>query len=404
MKNTKNLLLFVSLLLSYAMIIVKSDKATGASMKIILQKQPTSELDTTILNSGNLTLITGDSPLPPSDGLEGELVPFNPLNACQSGRIEEQFSQKELVNVIALVSKDASCSIETKITNVSKVKNVIGILIYNDKGDGPLKETLPLKEDAKSSIPGFVINYSTGEQLMNIYKKFKNQNNKNKRFWIKVILQYVEPNNALTTVLQWSLIGIIMLLAIAFAISVVMHLRMRERANAISNNQTSNHSENDLMAEINLEPVYHIQLNKERLSKLKVRVFKKEEGNNNGNRGGGEGEKSKNNNENENHHDNSSNINNNGINREIVTRAPIEYEVPSNETCPICLDDFITGETLNELACTHCYHIGCIQPWLLNRSPLCPMCKEDVRDSFRKKLAKENVINENENRGEAFFF
>jgi hypothetical protein len=56
--------------------------------------------------------------------------------------------------------------------------------------------------------------------------------------------------------------------------------------------------------------------------------------------------------------------------------------VPHNETCPICLEDFMYGTEINQLHCGHCYHPKCILPWLQNRSPLCPLCKIDVRVSL----------------------
>ncbi|CAG8435600.1 3700_t:CDS:2 [Ambispora gerdemannii] len=46
-------------------------------------------------------------------------------------------------------------------------------------------------------------------------------------------------------------------------------------------------------------------------------------------------------------------------------------------TCPICLGDFEAGEELRVLPCHHQYHTSCIDPWLLDISPLCPMCKAD---------------------------
>ncbi|CAG8573564.1 2724_t:CDS:2 [Funneliformis caledonium] len=46
-------------------------------------------------------------------------------------------------------------------------------------------------------------------------------------------------------------------------------------------------------------------------------------------------------------------------------------------TCPICLDDFESGVELRVLPCHHQYHKICIDPWLLDISPLCPMCKTD---------------------------
>ncbi|OMJ26158.1 Receptor homology region, transmembrane domain- and RING domain-containing protein 2 [Smittium culicis] len=47
--------------------------------------------------------------------------------------------------------------------------------------------------------------------------------------------------------------------------------------------------------------------------------------------------------------------------------------------CPICLDDLEINSTVRMLPCGHKYHLECIDNWLLNKSPLCPYCKSDVR-------------------------
>jgi Ring finger domain len=55
-------------------------------------------------------------------------------------------------------------------------------------------------------------------------------------------------------------------------------------------------------------------------------------------------------------------------------------EVPfSQPTCPICLDDFVHGETtIRELPCNHIFHPECIDPFLKDNSSLCPMCKKSA--------------------------
>lgn len=48
-------------------------------------------------------------------------------------------------------------------------------------------------------------------------------------------------------------------------------------------------------------------------------------------------------------------------------------------TCAICLDDFVSSETIvRELPCGHLYHPECIDPVLKEYSSLCPMCKGKV--------------------------
>ncbi|KIW28413.1 uncharacterized protein PV07_08080 [Cladophialophora immunda] len=57
----------------------------------------------------------------------------------------------------------------------------------------------------------------------------------------------------------------------------------------------------------------------------------------------------------------------------IVVR-PVAF---SQSTCPICLDDFISGETtVRELPCNHVFHPECIDPFLRDNSSLCPLCKK----------------------------
>ncbi|KAJ1968111.1 hypothetical protein H4R35_006516 [Dimargaris xerosporica] len=48
------------------------------------------------------------------------------------------------------------------------------------------------------------------------------------------------------------------------------------------------------------------------------------------------------------------------------------------ELCAICLSDFCAGDNVRVLPCHHQYHPLCIDPWLLNVSSLCPLCKANV--------------------------
>ena len=66
---------------------------------------------------------------------------------------------------------------------------------------------------------------------------------------------------------------------------------------------------------------------------------------------------------------------------EITEAAPAvaslrDYNQP---TCPICLEDYVPNETsVRSLPCHHIYHPGCIDPFLLSNSSLCPVCKAKV--------------------------
>lgn len=56
-----------------------------------------------------------------------------------------------------------------------------------------------------------------------------------------------------------------------------------------------------------------------------------------------------------------------------------DYLPHSQPTCPICLDDFESGQTtIRELPCLHIFHPECIDSFLSNNSSLCPMCKKST--------------------------
>ncbi|KAM0750921.1 hypothetical protein T439DRAFT_380759 [Meredithblackwellia eburnea MCA 4105] len=61
-----------------------------------------------------------------------------------------------------------------------------------------------------------------------------------------------------------------------------------------------------------------------------------------------------------------------------TTINPID--VNSSTTCPICVCDFELGEDVRILPCDgrHRFHRDCIDPWLLEVSSLCPLCRLDL--------------------------
>ena len=47
------------------------------------------------------------------------------------------------------------------------------------------------------------------------------------------------------------------------------------------------------------------------------------------------------------------------------------------ETCPICIVDFEDGDDVRVLPCEgkHVFHQACVDPWLLELSSSCPICR-----------------------------
>ncbi|XP_012936052.1 RING finger protein 24 [Aplysia californica] len=54
-----------------------------------------------------------------------------------------------------------------------------------------------------------------------------------------------------------------------------------------------------------------------------------------------------------------------------------------NETCPVCLEDFIPKEKIAVCDCKHVFHSKCLLQWLEHRNN-CPLCKAPVRNSARE--------------------
>lgn len=46
---------------------------------------------------------------------------------------------------------------------------------------------------------------------------------------------------------------------------------------------------------------------------------------------------------------------------------------PSQLRCPVCMEDFESGQELRVLPCHHSFHPDCIDPWLLNVAGSCPL-------------------------------
>ncbi|CAF4456623.1 unnamed protein product, partial [Rotaria magnacalcarata] len=68
----------------------------------------------------------------------------------------------------------------------------------------------------------------------------------------------------------------------------------------------------------------------------------------------------------------------------IVTFIPINNTTDSNSEdpmCAICLESFIDNEKVRKLMCSHYFHTGCIDPWLLSNQN-CPLCNRNILSDY----------------------
>ncbi|KAI0067161.1 hypothetical protein BV25DRAFT_1819445 [Artomyces pyxidatus] len=67
-----------------------------------------------------------------------------------------------------------------------------------------------------------------------------------------------------------------------------------------------------------------------------------------------------------------------GLGREASDPLPAAI---GRETCPICIVDFEEGDDVRVLPCEghHVFHQTCVDPWLLELSSSCPICRHDFQ-------------------------
>lgn len=67
-----------------------------------------------------------------------------------------------------------------------------------------------------------------------------------------------------------------------------------------------------------------------------------------------------------------------GSRRSRPSKEDPTREMIGTEICPICISEFEEGDDLRVLPCEgkHKFHQNCVDPWLLQISGLCPLCRE----------------------------
>ncbi|KAI1652202.1 uncharacterized protein F4817DRAFT_322518 [Daldinia loculata] len=60
--------------------------------------------------------------------------------------------------------------------------------------------------------------------------------------------------------------------------------------------------------------------------------------------------------------------------------------------CSICTEDFTVGQDVRVLPCDHKFHPQCIDPWLVNVSGTCPLCRLDLRPHEEEEEDGEGAL------------
>ncbi|KAK4541194.1 hypothetical protein LTR36_008268 [Oleoguttula mirabilis] len=72
-----------------------------------------------------------------------------------------------------------------------------------------------------------------------------------------------------------------------------------------------------------------------------------------------------------------------------ATNREAEGEDGDHQGCSICTEDFEIGQDQRVLPCDHRFHPACIDPWLLNVSGTCPLCRIDLRPQTSRSSEPE---------------
>lgn len=73
--------------------------------------------------------------------------------------------------------------------------------------------------------------------------------------------------------------------------------------------------------------------------------------------------------------------------------------------CPICLENFVDGDEIRNLKCSHCFHKSCVDIWLLGTlsndvtTTVCPTCRQDASSVISDTRSGSSVYNSSGNPG-----
>ncbi len=358
----------------------------AGDLKIEVMKEGLTDLKTTILTSPNVTNFAGSAKKPYIGGTAGELVIFSPEDGCSplqdsdftrkdsSGKLRFSTVSGKSENVIVLIAR-GGCEINEKFLHAKAIPGVVGVLMYNGLQD-EIPQSDMIVSNQNEDLPGYLISNSLGSELARKIQKYRSDPATNSAY-IEITMTPEMPSSAdkANQAIQYALITIIVILALAFGGSIVIHMRTSQFSQF---DPRANDPDADQLPPIDVEF----------LQKLPLKTFK---GRRNSKTESATSESKETNSKKSSKRD-SIDFNGKGS---LQTPSPtekdgffsmLEHDWPMNDSCPVCLDEFNQGEVINELPCGHCFHIACIHPWLQYRSPCCPLCKMDVREEYKASV------------------
>ncbi|KAI8603097.1 hypothetical protein EDD21DRAFT_413348 [Dissophora ornata] len=389
----------------------------------------------------------------PKDGLSGVL--FDMGYACTPGfDANNTLSPPDFYGLprIALIRRGGpttndTCTFRTKILN-ALANSSIAAIVYNNPGTAAVDGATASADSSEAAlgIPGMLISYDDGMMLRTLLQESVDSTSVDFYNRVRVTLTM---DQKMSVIWEFVLIIVVVLLAISFTVSVVLHcrlyaLRQRIRMDALARGA-------DVLPNGTIR-MRRLTLDKAALDELPVRVYGQDRVPSLSGSGSEPAtaatatavagtaaiisttpEASSSSIKKEDHIEaDASNNNPSRSNsfkgsisgksirslkalaaataldavtnaQETSTPAPSITPAPTpvldevtGDTCAVCLEEFEDGEELRILPCRHEFHCECIDPWLVRKSSTCPLCKYDclpqVTEEIEGQVEDANIV------------
>ncbi|KAF9286047.1 E3 ubiquitin-protein ligase rnf13 [Mortierella alpina] len=336
-------------------------------------------------------------------------------------------------------SEDSACSFRTKMIN-AQANNSIGALIYNNPGTTALDGATAAVDSSGVllEIPGMLISYDDGMMLRTFLIQTQDIGSVdfNNRVRVSMGLERKMP-----VIWEFVLIIVVVLLAVSFVVSVVLHcrlyaLRHRIRMDALARGA-------DVLPNGTIR-MRKITLDKTILDGLPVRIYghdtiagsattpvdasmpassstpqpepqppqpqeQERQDQSKGNAGATQATQATQATLSRTNSLKSISgksirslraiaaataLNSNASPSPAVVPPASHVDEVTADTCAVCLDEFEKGEEIRTLPCHHEFHCECIDPWLTRKSSTCPLCKYDcVPQSMEEVVGRGEEAN-----------